>query len=65
MSDKEKEEWLFIYEDDYHLETLVGSHKVKIEVLQPGTLSDKISEENIQILMEGNKDRDDGFWDYT
>jgi superfamily II DNA or RNA helicase len=62
MSMKQREEWLFIYQDPYHNEIIIGQEGVKLQMLQPGNMSYKIAEDKIETLVDGNPKDSRGLW---
>jgi superfamily II DNA or RNA helicase len=53
MSKEERNQWLFVNEDSYHTRKIVGTDGVKIDFLQPGNFSEKLTEDNISTLIQG------------
>jgi superfamily II DNA or RNA helicase len=62
MSIKEREEWLFIHQDPYHNEIIIGQEGVKLQMLQPGNMSYKIAGDKIENLVDGNLKDSNGLW---
>ena len=62
MSIEERTTWLFIHEDSYHNRKIVGNDDVEIEFLQPGKFSEKLDEEQISTLIQGNPEHPHGYW---
>ena len=62
MSIEERKTWLFIHEDSYHNRKIVGDDDVGIEFLQPGKFSEKLDEEQISTLIQGNPEHPHGYW---
>ena len=64
MSFSEIEEWLSLHEDSYHNDFIIGEEdtSVLLQVFQPGELVEKISEKQIEELVMGNPNRENGWW---
>ena len=64
MSQSKREIWLLINEATN--ENSIGQEGSRIEVLQPGIgdLSTKLSEEQVNLLINGNTYSEDGYWSY-
>ncbi len=64
MNTEEIQEWLSLHEDSYHNELIVGDSKTQVflKVLQPGKLVEKINSDDIDILMMGNPNQENGWW---
>lgn len=64
MSKSQREVWLLINEADN--ENSIGQEGSRLEVLQPGSgdLSTKLSDEQLNTLINGNPYSEDGYWSY-
>ena len=61
MTNEEREKWMFIEEDSYHNEVIVGDNCL-VEFLQPGNITSKLTEKSVSILMQGNPKHPKGWW---
>lgn len=64
MTTIEKEIWLDINEADN--ENSIGQEGSRLELIQPGTsdFATKITEEDLDLLIQGNPHSEDGYWNY-
>ena len=64
MSETQREIWLEIHEASN--ENSIGQEGTRLQIIQPGIgdLSHKLSEQQLDILINGNPYSEDGFWSY-
>jgi superfamily II DNA or RNA helicase len=65
MTPLSREVWLAMNEASN--EKSIGGEGSRIELVQPGTsnFAEVLSEEDLDLLMQGNPESDDGYWSYT
>jgi superfamily II DNA or RNA helicase len=65
MTSLSREVWLAMHEASN--ENSIGGEGTRLELVQPGTsnFAEVLEEEDLDLLIQGNPDSEDGYWSYT